>query len=281
MSVEKPSNAIHIAEVLSAKRLGDMSLVEKLLLERERFLYPHVNASGRTPEVTLGEKNWADFCLERYTRTGIPPRILEIGAGDTCTPWTASIDDERLDNAVRRVRVAIPQTYVVAQSGCSPGVGYFNGTSVNEFYSGHFYDVLSGLIEMQKRFDVILSRHALYMTSRVLRLLPMIDDLLSPDGAAFLDTVSKGVGSDRVLIYPKDDIPTENFTREDVWRSLGYANTSVGGLRWKHAGVDGIGTAWNKGELDRARIPSLVDVHCLHDSLDTDFFDYFRLIYEV
>lgn len=281
MSAERPTDLEHIHDVLNARRVGWLDRAKQIIIDREKFL-PNAwkTVSGLTPEVTLNGVNWGDFVLSRYREIGRAPRILDIGAGDDCTAWTISIADGRLDNTVRRVRQDIPDLYVVGHSAHAPVDDPFAGTCVREFHAGHFIDVLRQLLQLGDQFDAVLSRHALYMSATVLDLLPIIDELLLPGGAAFLDTVSKGQGNDKVLVYPPYDYPWEGLDRAEVFRALLFTETDIGGLTWQHTETGVVGTAWKKGQLDPEKMPVLVDVNYGERNwFKFGYFDWFRLIY--
>jgi predicted CopG family antitoxin len=273
-----------IERIINLRKRGDLETIKKELIERERQqLLPHPEGSGKTPVVLLGQQNWAEFLLDFKKQGKNSPTVLDIGAGDNCTAWTAPLDDPRLDEKIKLVRQEVPEIYVVGQSGCHPSTNPFINSNVKEFYAGHFVDVLSELLKRKRKFDVILSRFALYQSCAVFDILKMIDDLLAPNGAAFLDQVSRGPANDHVLIFDKDNYdPNPNYylNKASIYSALTFDKAMIGGLKWTKTSLEGWGAAWRKGQFNGKKMPLLSDVNFFYYSLyNYGYFDFFRLIY--
>lgn len=255
MRLENIASSVHLA----ADR-GDMETARNGVLAWENERGYAFTGSGATPKVMLDGQTWADYYEERI-RENPDVFILDIGAGDLAPAWTAPLDDIRLDENVRRVRMRHPSVSVVAQSALAMPSDYFRGTPVKDYRGGHFMDVLSQLKNEGKRFDIITSNFALYHSAFALETLPLIDDLLTPGGAAFLGEVSTGIKGNKAIIYPRGEIPVGHLSNQRIKESIGFKEAQVGGLPWQYR--QNMEVAWKKGQFDRSRMPVFAGVRQL------------------
>ncbi len=221
--------------------------------------------SGEMPAAQLDNGlNWEAHIRDIAARKG-RVSILDLGSGDDCAAWTGG--HTRNNMTKNRLQTTPASTLleegieldVVAQTAKGTLKSWVEETGrIADLRIGHFYDALLELREQGLRFDAILSRHALYQSKLNIEALPIIDDLLTEEGAAFLDTVGKQPGCNYSFIYPKGNIPAGYLTTADIIRSVNLQEAQVGGLNWSNLqDLNGESAAWRKGQLQRVKMPIL------------------------
>ncbi|MBI3366396.1 hypothetical protein HY041_02085 [Candidatus Roizmanbacteria bacterium] len=252
----------HIVNVLRAQEKGRLDEILFHILEYERSNIEPKRGTGNSPSVTLAGKSWLDFIQDNHGLSDKPISVLEIGGGDDARLWTEDINDLKLDsNVVSTRKIFGDRLSVVVQSGREPSTDVYRTGIVSEYVSGHFLDVLKRLYKRKLKFDIILSRGAIYQSAFSLELLPFIDQLLNENGAAFLDKVGDGRGANQVAVFEnREHMPDLHLlTREALWSSLNFKMAEVGGLPWETKGTENV--AWQKGQMQYSKLPKLVGVN--------------------
>jgi len=223
-------------------------------------------SSSIMPLVKLNTKiTWLEYA-SGLSLSKSPIYILDLGAGDDCGAWTGGLKKDLISGNYilfnRRNPVVLNlQSQVnyrlVAHSAKSTFKEWILQNGVDEFYSGHYLDLLLRFIKEKRQFDLVLSRWTLYQSIASIQALSLIDQLLTPKGAAFLDTVSRGPGNNSIVIYRTREVPLGRLTRKDIdIRSLTFAQAKVGGLNWQRVPEEySENAAWKKGDLDRKMLP--------------------------
>lgn len=211
---------------------------------------------GSLPAIRLSEGTGIIDKLQQLIAEKDRVHVLDLGAGDDAALWTGGAHGDGVLPEIQALQESGKLT-ITAHSGRGPLVDWSLQHGIDRFLTGHFVDAIAQLRAEGVRFDVITSRFALYQTAAALSLLPEIDELLSNDGTAFLDTVNR-FDNEHIFLYPPGEAPT-SYDTSSFFPSLAFGQAQVGGVTWGVTG-DQENVAWRKGEFDSSKLPRLTAV---------------------
>lgn len=236
------------------EQIGNPDPIEEALaIERYSgdIIFP---ASGNLPVIKLDGLTWDQYARRIAKKKG-QVIILDLGAGSDCAAYTGGEEGDKLNPAVKRLHEEGIALNIIGHSR-GGHEEWVLSHGINRFLSGHFVDALSQV--EPGSIDLVLSRWALYQTMLSTHILGLIDEKLSSQGAAFLETVSRSSANDSILLYREDDLPVPYVNLEDIYRSLPFDKAQVGGLNWQKDPQGNPSTAFRKGGVKKDKLPVLM-----------------------
>lgn len=219
---------------------------------------------GILPQIQVGSLKWSHRA-DALGRQGHTVRILELGAGDDSAAWTGGISGDRMNDDVLDLRNKGIVMDVTTQS--MNGSEKWNQThGVQHFVPGHFIEVLESLKTSGYKYDLVLSKDALYQSAALYEALRLIDDLLSDEGTAYLEDFIGGLGRSRIVIFPSGNafVPALIYPDAIRRRQIYFKKFLIPGLEYTDAG-ETMHIGFTKGQFDCGKLPKFRGISRLAD----------------